>query len=170
MQMGALKAPHLIDAVLRLREGDLLRILNPPIWVGADTLDLIVQGYSEEIGVRTWEITLNCSPAIPWVVGVVGDPVLGRADTDGSELTASVTATATFLTVASTVGPEWTADLTDLPLDVRVGGEIMTVTNITGARGDRFERSVTGGWGVSTSGHAWTTTGGSAADYSVQGG
>jgi len=34
---------------------------------------------------------------------------------------------------------------------------------------DTFTRTVSNGWGTSTSGHAWTTSGGVAADYSTSG-
>lgn len=59
----------------------------------------------------------------------------------------------------------------DLPYDVAVGGEVMTVT-AAGARipVDSFDRIVETGWGTADSGQAWTTTGGSASDYSVTGG
>lgn len=56
-----------------------------------------------------------------------------RADTAGSELAAAVTAAATTLSVATTTGPVWTTDAADLPIDLRVGGEVVTVTAITGA-------------------------------------
>ncbi|MER5362317.1 hypothetical protein [Streptomyces sp. NPDC002785] len=52
----------------------------------------------------------------------------------------------------------------------QAGGEVMTVTDITGRLGDRFDRVAVGGWGTATIGQVWTTTGGSASDYSVQGG
>lgn len=98
------------------------------------------------------------------------DPVLSRADTDGSAVSGDFTATATLIRVATPTGPVWTQDLAEMPFDIQAGGEVMTVKDIVGVRGDRFDRSVTGGWGTATSGQAWTTTGGAASDYSVQGG
>ncbi|MEU5707872.1 hypothetical protein [Streptomyces flaveolus] len=58
-----------------------------------------------------------------------------RADTDGSQLAAGVTATATTLSVATTAGPRWVdsaAYPTEFPFDITVGGERMRVTAVTG--------------------------------------
>ncbi|MFD8611084.1 hypothetical protein [Streptomyces sp. NPDC059631] len=58
-----------------------------------------------------------------------------RADTDGSELAAAVTATATTLSVKVTAGPPWITSAAfegEFPFDVMCGGERMTVTAITG--------------------------------------
>ncbi|RPK85055.1 hypothetical protein [Streptomyces sp. ADI98-10] len=163
-------APHLVDAILGMDIGDRVTIANPPPWLPPGVIDQHMHGYTERLGLYEWALTMNCAPAGPWQVGVVEDPVLGRADTDGSELAASVTDTDTVLPVAVTAGPLWVTDPAELPFDVTVGGEVVTVTDITGAVGDRFDRSVTGGWGTATSGQAWTTSGGPASQFSVQGG
>lgn len=127
-------APSLIPAVVGLDIGDRIQIINPPTWLPPGPIDLIVEGYTEVIGhPNSWDIVLNCTPAGPWTVGVTDDVVLGRADTDGSQLAAGVTSTATSLSVAVTAGPLWTTDPADRPFDIRVGGEVMTVTNITGS-------------------------------------
>jgi hypothetical protein len=78
---------------------------------------------------------MNCAPAGPWTVGVVEDPVLGRADTDGSQLASAVNASATSWSVAVTAGPLWITTATrpaEFPLSVTCGGEEVTVTAITG--------------------------------------
>ncbi|WP_445524808.1 hypothetical protein [Streptomyces cyslabdanicus] len=124
------KAPALIPAVLGITEGDLIRITDLPDWLPPGPLDLMVQGYTERIGTRTWEIDLVCAPAGPYQVGVVDDTVLGIVDTDGSELAAAVTGTATSLSVKVTAGPLWKFET---PFLIRVGGEVMTVTGITGS-------------------------------------
>ncbi|MBO0917542.1 hypothetical protein [Streptomyces laculatispora] len=163
-------APHLIENVLGLDIGDRLTIAHPPPWLPPGSIDQHIRGYTEVLDQFEWSLTFNCAPALPWQVGVVEDPVLSRADTAGSSLAAAATSTAPTLSVATTTGPIWVSDPAQLPFDVRVGGEVVTVTDVTGAAGDRFDRSVTGGWGTATSGQAWTTTGGSSSDYSVQGG
>jgi hypothetical protein len=129
------RCPELIDAARAVDIGDRLQILNLPQWLPPGGADLIVQGISESIGVRTWEITFTCTPAGPWIVGVLDDGVLGRADTAGSQLAAGVTSTATTLSVSTTSGPLWVttaANPTEFPFDIAVGGEVMTVTGITG--------------------------------------
>jgi hypothetical protein len=79
---------------------------------------------------RKWEITFNCSPAGPYTVGVVEDDVLGIVDTDGSQLAADVDADDTSLSVAVTEGPVW---VHEVDFDIKVGGEVMTVTGISGS-------------------------------------
>ncbi|MEV0963256.1 hypothetical protein AB0J25_11820 [Streptomyces sp. NPDC049910] len=162
-------APHLIPDVLAMEIGDRLTISNPPPWLPPETIDQLAQGYTEILDQYTWDLWFNCTPAGPWTVAILEDPVLGRLDTDGSELAAAVDADDTELLVTVTAGPLWTTDPIQTPLDVRAGGEVMTATRITGDVEDQFRRTVTSGWGTADSGQAWTTAGGSASDYSVQG-
>ena len=124
--------PHLIPGVLATDIRSRITIDDLPDWLPPGPVDLLVEGYTERLGVRTWEIEYTCSPGGPWQIALVEDETYGRVDTDGSELAAAVTATATALTVATTAGPVWTTDPADLPFDVIVGGEVMTVTAITG--------------------------------------
>ncbi|WP_328962977.1 hypothetical protein [Streptomyces virginiae] len=125
-------APSLVPAVLALEIGDRIQIINPPTWLPPGPIDLIVEGYTETIGhPNDWDIVLNCSPAGPWTVAVADDLVLGRADTTGSTLASGVTSTGTTLSVATASGPLWST--TDEPYDIVVGGEVMTVTTVTGA-------------------------------------
>lgn len=118
--------------------GSRITIDNPPAWLPPGPIDLIVQSYTETINQHAWEVELTCTPALPWTVGHVAadDPDDDFApvhlDTDGSELAAAATATATSLSVAVTDGPLWTTDGADVPFDIRVGGEVMTVTAISG--------------------------------------
>ncbi|WP_051858504.1 hypothetical protein [Streptomyces cellulosae] len=121
------RAPHLIDAVLGLDQGDMIRLTDLPAWLPPGDCDLIVQGYTESFDQYAWDIQFTCTPAGPWYVGVVGDGILGRANTDGSELAAAATSTATSLTVMTTNGTPWTTSVADLPFDIRVGGEVMQV-------------------------------------------
>ncbi|MFB7228529.1 hypothetical protein ACFCY9_12505 [Streptomyces fimicarius] len=165
--------PELIAAVLRLRIGDLVRLTDLPLWVGDSTTDLHVMQIQHEPRPRAWTVTLVCTPASPYRVGVVGDQVYGRTDTSGSQLAAGVTSDATVLPVTTTAGQPWVSSLAhpdDFPFDVVVGGEVVTVTDIVGAAGDRFDRSVSGGWGIAASGQAWVCSGGAASQFSVQGG
>lgn len=125
--------PDLRAGVEAIDIGDIVRIINVPRWVAEDgVIDLRVEGYSEDIRVRTWEVTLNTSPGSPWRVAVVG---VDKADTAGSALATAVDATATSLSVAVAAGPRWVDSATfpsDFPIDIRIGGEVMTVTAITG--------------------------------------
>ena len=93
---------------------------------------------------------LNASPAGPWTVGVLEDPVLGRADTDGSELATAIGATDTTITVAVTSGPLWIVGSAapDFPFNLALGGEVMTVTGISGATSPQTFTVVRGANGV----------------------
>ncbi|MEU0102388.1 hypothetical protein [Streptomyces sp. NPDC006267] len=110
-------APHLIPAVLRMDIGDRIQISNPPPWLPPGVIDQHMHGYTERLGLYEWSLTMNCAPAGPWQVGVVEDPVLGRADTDGTELAAGVTATDTALPVTVTAGPWWVTAAPNVVID-----------------------------------------------------
>ncbi|MFF3034686.1 hypothetical protein ACFVS7_27205 [Streptomyces rubiginosohelvolus] len=128
-------APHLIDDVLAMDIGDRLQISNPPPWLPPDTIDQHMLGYTEVLDQFDWALAMNCAPARPWQVGVVEDPVLGRADTDGCTLTSGINAGATSVAVTSSPGPRWITSSVFpamFPFDVTVGGEVMRVTACTG--------------------------------------
>jgi hypothetical protein len=57
-----------VDDILRIREGDLIRILNPPEWLPSDDINLIVEGYEEVLGASVHSMTLVCSPGDPWTI------------------------------------------------------------------------------------------------------
>lgn len=135
-----------------------------------DDLKLIVEGYTEKVSTTTWRLTLNCSPASPWVVGVTDDPVLGKADTDGSVLLDAAGAADTTLTVRATAGSPWTTDPAEVPWDIRLGGEVATVTAVAQSIVDGFDRLATFGWGSAPTGQAWSSSGGSTSDYAVSSG
>lgn len=148
------KLPWLIPAVLGMRIGDNLRIINPPSFVAPGPIDLQVRRITHTPRPRVWEVTFECLPAGPWNVGVLGDPVLSRADTSGSELATVADPDGTALSVTTTVGPRWTTDPADFPLDILVGGEVVTVSGIgeplagspaSTVLADAFTRTVSGG-------------------------
>lgn len=117
----------MIDEILRIDVGDKIRLTSLPADHGPDAVDVLVHGYEEEAGPDAWTITFNCRPAEPWTTGLA-DGIDSRADTDGSQLAATITATATTVSLASTGERAWTTDPSDFPLDLRVGGEVITAT------------------------------------------
>ncbi|MFJ9027559.1 hypothetical protein ACIRQP_03385 [Streptomyces sp. NPDC102274] len=169
------RAPELVEPFLRLTPGDRADILNMPIGKGGpEPVRQLVQGWTETLGPYRWEVTLNCTPAMPWSVAQWGDGsdtagTESRWGTDGSVLATALTASATTATVRTTQGALWTTAPADLPLDITVGGERMTVTTVTGLVQDQFARTIPSGWGTADSGQTWTNSGGTASDYSVQG-
>jgi hypothetical protein len=123
------EAPQLAEQVAAVDMGDRASIANPPPWLPPEQIEMLVEGYTETLGVFTWDITFNASPGGPWLVAMADDPAYGIADTDGSHLASAVDAAATQLVVEVTDGPAW--DTPDLPYDVVCGGEVMTVTGVT---------------------------------------
>jgi len=125
----------LTAAVLTLGIGDRITISDAPSQVPAGDISQIAQSYTETIDQFEHIISFNGAPESPYHIAVVDDATLGRADTDGSSLTAAVDSTAVSLSVATTAGPVWVdsaAYASEFPFDVMIGGEVMTVTAITG--------------------------------------
>lgn len=164
------KYPELIPAVSALQPGDIIRVTDLPEWLPPGPLDLMVEGASEELKTLSWTITLACSPAGPWTVAVTDE---SRADTDGSTLGTAATSSATTLVVHTTQSdtgqvPLWIEDPAQYPMDLQVGGEVVTATAAAPLAADTFTRTVgSGGWGTSSDGHTYTVTGGPASDRSV---
>jgi len=145
--------------------GDRILITDPPPGV-VDDIDEILEGYSESFSQHEWTVELYCSPASRYRIARLDHTTYGRMDTASSRLVNTVTSSATTMDVETVEGPEWS---TATGYDLGVGGERMTVSAVAGSFSDSFTRSVSNGWGTSTSGHAWSTNGGSASDYSVNG-
>ncbi|UUU21725.1 alkaline phosphatase D family protein [Streptomyces sp. DSM 40750] len=104
-----------------------------------------------------------------------------RWDTSGSELVNAVTATSNQFLVHTP--PDGTFDRAPwiqssgitapfpghFPFDLALGGEVVRCTACTPSALDQFGRSASSGWGSATVGGAWSTSGGSASDYDVNG-
>lgn len=145
----ALEHPDIAgDAVLtrRLRDldlGDRIVITGPPGFAGPpDDVTQLVQGLVETLGVHEHGLALTCTPETPWHVLVADDPA-AVADSDGSTLAAGITAGATSMSVATASQRVWTTAAGDLPLLVRVGGEVISVGSITGTTSPQTFGSLT---------------------------
>lgn len=167
------KNPALIPAAARIETCSRLRITAPlPSWLPPDAIDNLVLGYSETIAQFSWRLSFACVPYGPWRTGVLDDTVLGRLDTDGSTLAVAAASSDTTLTVETTGGPAmpyWTTSGAEYPLNLRLGGEVVTASACASAISDSFTRTTSNGWGTATSGQAWSTSGGAASDYSTNG-
>lgn len=100
----------------------------------------VVQGWTETITKFTWDIVLNTTPYVPWIIATIaaesGDTTATafRLESDGASLTGGpYAAGVTSLTVATPTGPVWTTVADDFPMTISVAGIAVTVTNITGA-------------------------------------
>lgn len=108
--------------------------LGPDPTVSDNPLDQSVDQYTELLRPDTWEVRAECSDASRWDVFVIGDPILGRFDTEASTVAADIGSGDVTVLVASP-GVLWTTSAVcpaDFPFDARLDGERVTVTAITG--------------------------------------
>ncbi|MFE6851821.1 hypothetical protein ACFVDH_13655 [Streptomyces sp. NPDC057674] len=123
----------LIRAIYLADVGDKIRIINLSDDEGPDAVDLIIRGYKEIVSEKKWQVTFICTPGAPYDVLQLDAPGYARLDTGGSQLASGITSTATSLSVTVTGATLWSTSAGDRPFDITVGGERMTVTNVTGA-------------------------------------
>jgi len=130
--------PTLTQYVRALDLGDRLVVENPPAWLPPDDITQLTQGFTETLAQFIHTIDINCSPETPWgqVAVYNGTEIAAikesRYSSAGSALNADITSGATSLSVATPAGPLWTTAAGDMPFDIRIGGEVMTVTAISG--------------------------------------
>lgn len=142
--------PELVEQVLPVDLGDRVQVANLPPWLPPGNADVIVQGYSEWTDGIEYELTFNCTPASPWQAAVADNETYGRADTAGTELLSAVDSTTTTFDVVTTEGPVWIEDAGEMPFDVSLGGEVVTVTAVRQLLSDDFARDGVGSWDVDT--------------------
>lgn len=117
-------------AALALDLGQMIKIVNPPPWLGYDTVSQLAQQLTETLDAFTIEIAIAGVPESPYEVLTIG---AGHIDTDGTTLGGAVSSGATSLAFVTASGfPVWTTAQADLPLDVMIAGERITVTDISG--------------------------------------
>ena len=124
-----------IPNLMAMEIGDAISISSIPTTVSYDPVGQIAIGFTEDLGAYYWWIQTNNAPSSPYQTGVFDDATYGRADTDGSTLTSAITSSATSfqVTTTDTTKPVWTQNASDFPFDINIGGERMTVSNITSA-------------------------------------
>ncbi|KAB8167064.1 hypothetical protein FH609_011725 [Streptomyces sp. 3MP-14] len=179
-------AEHIQRYLDRVDVGARITIANPPSWLPAVDIDLIAQSYTEILNADTWDVELACAPASVWRTAEVGetnpadDDAPACIDTDGSTLAADAAPDDDRLIVQTLDGPVWvtsagpapTAVAGDLPVDLAVGGEVVTATAVEPFVWDDFARTEASGWGdlPCTTPVSWVLTGGAPADRTVAGG
>lgn len=133
LDLGNSRVWPLIRAIYLADIGDKIRLTNLPDDDGPDDVDLIIRGYKETATEKKWTITFNCTPGAPYDVLQLDTPGYARLDTGGSQLASGINSTATSLSVTVTGAALWSTTAGDRPFDIAIGGERMTVTNVTGA-------------------------------------
>lgn len=121
------------DAVMDVDVGDLLVVATLPAWLAPDDVSQGVVGVREDLGTFSYLVSLVCVPASPYRTGVYNDVDDRYSPAAPGTLNTSVTTTGTTLAVVTAAGNLWTTASVERPFDIIVGGERMTVTNLTGA-------------------------------------
>jgi hypothetical protein len=130
------RSPSLIADWIECDIGSRITITNPPTGIAPDDIDLLIEGWTEVIAHKTWLVQLNCSPYGPWHVFQLAetssdtDPYLGRLAGDEN---CSLRIGIDDNDLSMDVDPNrhrWTTTADDFPVNVRLGGEVVTVSSI----------------------------------------
>ncbi|HEX6968886.1 MAG TPA: hypothetical protein VF174_08790 [Micromonosporaceae bacterium] len=130
--------PSLIPSWIGCDIGSRITITNPPAGIAPDSIDLLIEGWTEVFGPKTWTVQLNCSPYRPWHVFRLAETssdtnaFLGRlAGDEHAALRASLTSSATGATNFDPNFYKWTEVADDFPMNIRMGGEVITLSGIS---------------------------------------
>lgn len=123
-------------AALAVNLDDRITVTNPKIEISPDILSLLARGYTERIGQFRHQIVFNCAPETPYQT-VEFDLAGSKWDSADSQLYAPAGTTDTALIVGSPTGERWTTAPAAMPIPLKVGGELVTATNIA-AQGMSF--------------------------------
>lgn len=124
----------LSQALLDLDVGTRLDITDASSVDIYDDVSQIVFGYEEYLNRFNHSFQLNTGPAAPYRILELDDSDLGRLDSTATTLNEDLDTTETSVEVAiETNHALWTTDATEWPFDVETGGEVMTVTAVSGA-------------------------------------
>lgn len=98
----------------------------------AGLIDVLAEGWSQQISPKRWTATLNCSSALPWNVYALDTNFpLGA---DGQTLNSSLAPGATTMSVATAAGkPLLSTVAGDYPVDMDVGGWPIHITAVSGS-------------------------------------
>jgi hypothetical protein len=125
--------------------GDRFTIADPPAWLPPDTISLLALGTIETLSNFTETIDVNCGPETPYGQVAIYDDSASRYTSDGTVTAEALDTTETGVDVTTASGPVWSD--ADGDFQVIVGGEVMTVTAISGATASQtftVTRSVNG--------------------------
>jgi hypothetical protein len=130
------RVPSLIANWITCDIGSRITITNPPDGIPPDSIDLFIEGWTEILHPRYWQVELNCSPYGPWhgfrLAETSSDTnvYLGRlAEDPDCALRIAVDSDDTSF-VFDPNFTRWTNAADDFPVDVRIGGEVCTVSSI----------------------------------------
>lgn len=121
----------LSNSVVRINIAGVGLITDVPVYQSANDVRFLILGYEERLGQYQWDIRWNAAPYGTYEANTLRDRTSVRpADATDSKLVSGINSSVTSFTVTATTDPVWT--LTELPVDIRIGGEVMTVTAVSG--------------------------------------
>lgn len=120
-----------------LREGSWLAVTSPPAWLPPDSIEVVVQGVHERLTQFEQIVSWNCTPAGPYRAFTFSDTdaTYGRLECSGITLAEDLTTTETDadVTIAAGSPPFRVTASGDVPFDIIIAGERMTVTAVASA-------------------------------------
>ncbi|MEU4804306.1 hypothetical protein [Actinosynnema sp. NPDC023587] len=124
----------LSDALLDLDVGARVVVTNVSSADIYDDVTQLVVGYEEYIGRFQHQVAITGRPESPYHVVDLDDGELDRLDSDSSRLAEDLDTIETDIDVVTSNPTElWTTSAADCPFDIRIGGEVMTVTAVSGS-------------------------------------
>jgi hypothetical protein len=121
------------DGVVSVDHGDLITVTGLPAWMPPDTVRQYTVGQTETLGVYDYEISFVCTPTIPAGSTGLYDDGTTRYAPSGSTLTSGITSTGLSISITTAAGnPLWTTNVADFPMDIRIAGEVLTLSAISG--------------------------------------
>lgn len=126
-----------LERITSLDAGTFVQVINPPANLPVGTIYLLVEHVRHVMTPYEWIVELTCSPYGPWRIwanGTANGILFNRMDLVGSTLGSVEAALAIGATDSWTItntGRNWNAAA--VPFDWNVGGEIVTVTALSGS-------------------------------------
>ncbi|MFD9706215.1 hypothetical protein [Lentzea sp. NPDC059081] len=155
-----LAGPHvstnttLVAGALSLDLGDRITVDNLSSVGIYDQISQLVPGYTETLGPFDHKIEANAVPSSPYRVLVADDPVYGLIDSGSSTLTSGISAAAmSFQVSTADAGDLWTTDPADFPLEIKIGGERIRISSISGSSSPQTFTVATSGRGLNLAGN-----------------
>lgn len=170
-----LRAPQFVRPWLGMRLGDRFKLVQPPRGGAKDDVQLQLRGFKQTwTGRYKWTAVCNTIKADAYNVGVLDDPVLGRAEADLNAVTVPIEIndeTDTTILLATAPDTPKPMDSTvlpgDFPVDLDWEGERITMSSCTSSMIDTFGRTVSSTFGSADTGQTYTTSGGASSDFNV---
>lgn len=148
--------PEYLAPWLQCHIGSRVKIINAPTDVADQDIDLMIDGWTITLGWRELRVEMTCSPYGPWLVGEIDGEA--RVAPDVSWLGADLGPDDPEM-VLVTPGIPWTTDAADFPLVLRVGGERVVVSQISGTISGQTatiaQRSLSRTWPAGTPVTVW---------------